>query len=144
MSPIADPSAAIPTASAVDSRRVVKAAPWVAALLVAVWFLIGVSNGTSQWGDHFEQFVWAHSVEWGYHKHPPLPTWMLATVIAVFGPAVASAQALAVVCTLGTGFFTYRSRAICSAPRPRHWRSSCGACSNRSRVDPTCSITTAS
>ncbi|MDQ6847001.1 MAG: glycosyltransferase family 39 protein, partial [Candidatus Dormibacteraeota bacterium] len=61
-----------------------------------------------QWGDHFEQFVWAHSVEWGYHKHPPLPTWILSGTIALFEPATHWALVLAALCSLGTAFFTYR------------------------------------
>ena len=28
--------------------------------------------------DNVEQWVWSQSLQWGYHKHPPLPTWLLA------------------------------------------------------------------
>ena len=75
--------------------------------MVAMWALVGVGFSSAQWGDHFEQFIWAHSVQWGYHKHPPLPTWLLALAIELFGPSVESARTLAVVCVLGTGLFTY-------------------------------------
>ena len=75
--------------------------------MVAMWALVGVAFSSAQWGDHFEQFIWAHSVQWGYHKHPPLPTWLLAAAIELFGPSVESARTLAVVCVLGTGLFTY-------------------------------------
>ena len=27
--------------------------------------------------DNIEQLTWVRSLEWGYYKHPPLPTWML-------------------------------------------------------------------
>ena len=66
-----------PQAFAPDASLVVRAAPLLAMLVVAVWagFRPGTSSG--QWGDHFEQFVWAHGLQWGYHKHPPLPTWLL-------------------------------------------------------------------
>lgn len=81
--------------------------PWFAAVFVASWSLLGLSS-SGQWGDHFEQFVWAHGVEWGYHKHPPLPTWLLVGTIWMFGPSTQWATGLGALCTLGTAFFTYR------------------------------------
>jgi 4-amino-4-deoxy-L-arabinose transferase-like glycosyltransferase len=72
-----------------------------------MWAIVGTAFSSAQWGDHFEQFTWAHSVQWGYHKHPPLPTWLLAGAIHLFGPSVESARAMALVCVLGTGVFTY-------------------------------------
>jgi 4-amino-4-deoxy-L-arabinose transferase-like glycosyltransferase len=99
---------ALPTPAAADASFVTRAVPWLALLVVAGWaaFLVGTSSG--QWGDHFEQFVWAHGLDWGYHKHPPLPTWLLAALTGAIGPAVWSAEVLAVACILGTAFFTYR------------------------------------
>ena len=75
--------------------------------MVAMWAAVGVVFSSGQWGDHFEQFTWAHSLQWGYHKHPPLPTWLLAAAIELFGPSVESARTLAVLCVVGTGLFTY-------------------------------------
>lgn len=95
-------------AIAFDSPRVTRMVPWLAILVATVWVGFIVATSTGQWGDHFEQFVWAHSLQWGYYKHPPLPTWMLAAVIGVLGPATWSAQLLALACTLGTGFFSWR------------------------------------
>jgi hypothetical protein len=95
-------------ATAPDSIHALRAVPWLAVLAVTVWVAFIVATSTGQWGDHFEQRVWAHGLQWGYHKHPPLPTWMLAALIAGFGPATWSASLLAWACTLGTGFFTYR------------------------------------
>jgi len=69
--------------------------------------MLGAKINTAQWGDHFEQFVWAHSFEWGYHKHPPLPTWLLASAIWLFGPSPYWAYTLAALCTAGTALFTY-------------------------------------
>ena len=86
---------------------VLRAAPPVALAMIAMWAVVGTVFSSAQWGDHLEQFVWAHSVQWGYHKHPPLPTWLLAAAIELFGPSVESARALAVLCVLGTGLFTY-------------------------------------
>ncbi|MBK8667234.1 MAG: glycosyltransferase family 39 protein [Burkholderiales bacterium] len=36
--------------------------------------------------DNIEQLVWLHALEWGYHKHPPLPTWIIAAGAALVGP----------------------------------------------------------
>jgi hypothetical protein len=91
-----------------QARAGLKAAPLVVLAMIAMWGIVGVASSSGQWGDHFEQFIWAHSVQWGYHKHPPLPTWLLAAAIALFGPSVESARTLAVLCVLGTGVFTYR------------------------------------
>src|SRR5437763_7927985 len=91
-----------------DPERLLRAVSYLALALVVGWHLIGVTRSTAQWGDHFEQFVWAHGLEWGYHKHPPLPTWMLAAAIGLFGPSVEWAEVLAMLCTAATGFFTYR------------------------------------
>ena len=93
-------------------REAVAANPsgWVfglAVFFIACWTAAGAS-ASGQWGDHLEQFVWAHSVEWGYYKHPPLPTWILAGAISLFGPSTAWAFVLAAACSLGTAFFTYR------------------------------------
>ena len=80
----------------------------LALLLVAMWVFVPAGVNPGQWGDNFEQYVWAHSLEWGYHKHPPLPTWLLGGLIALFGPSPYWAYLLAAMCTAGTAFFTYR------------------------------------
>jgi 4-amino-4-deoxy-L-arabinose transferase-like glycosyltransferase len=38
--------------------------------------------------DSAEQFVWAFALESGYWKHPPLPSWIMHGLLAVFGPSV--------------------------------------------------------
>jgi hypothetical protein len=35
--------------------------------------------------DSAEQMAWVRSLQWGYHKHPPLPTWLIAPWVALFG-----------------------------------------------------------
>jgi 4-amino-4-deoxy-L-arabinose transferase-like glycosyltransferase len=99
---------ALPETASTDASVVTRAVPWLAVLIVAAWASFLVGTGSGQWGDHFEQFVWAHGLQWGYHKHPPLPTWLLAALTDAIGPAVWSAEVLAIACTLGTAFFTYR------------------------------------
>ncbi len=55
-------------------------APSVLALLFAfavawLWHLSGTSLTAPH--DNLEQMLWTHSLQWGYYKHPPLPTWLL-------------------------------------------------------------------
>ena len=91
-----------------DATVVVRTAPTLALLIVIVWVGVILATSSGQWGDHFEHFTWAHSLAWSYHKHPPLPIWVLGRLITALGPAVWSAQLLALLCTLGTAFFTHR------------------------------------
>jgi 4-amino-4-deoxy-L-arabinose transferase-like glycosyltransferase len=35
--------------------------------------------------DNIEQLTWVRSLEWGYHVHPPLPTWLLFLPVRIFG-----------------------------------------------------------
>ena len=90
------------------ARRDCAPAPWIATAFVALWVFVFAALSDGQWGDNLEQLVWAHGVEWGYHKHPPLPTWLLAATIALAGPAAWWPIALAGVCTAATGWLTYR------------------------------------
>ena len=59
--------------------------------VIWVWHLMSVALTAPM--DNVEQLVWSHSLEWGYHKHPPLPTWLLALLIVVislfFGDTIA-------------------------------------------------------
>ena len=82
------------------------------ALLLAVgqvllWSLaFGISYSAPEI-DSAEQFVWAFSLENGYWKHPPAPTWILHALVALFGPSVPLPFVLAqvsIVVALGLGW----------------------------------------
>lgn len=75
---------------------------------IASWVLLAASLNTGQFGDNIEQYVWAHGVQWGYWKHPPLPTFLIAAVIRVAGPSVYWAYMLAALCFIGAVFFTWK------------------------------------
>ncbi len=51
--------------------------------------------------DSAEQFVWSVTLQGGYFKHPPLPSWIMHGLVALFGPSlvlpVVAAQACIVV-----------------------------------------------
>lgn len=69
------------------------------ALFSLIWLgLLGWSANTAP-ADNLEQLVWVRSLEWGYYKHPPLPTWLLAPLVWVFGPQVWATYVLGAACT---------------------------------------------
>ena len=68
-------------------RRVVLDGGGVALLMAVyglVWVLLYALTTLSPPVDNVEQLVWLRSMEWGYFKHPPLPTWILGAVATVF------------------------------------------------------------
>ncbi|MEX8517475.1 MAG: glycosyltransferase family 39 protein [Leptothrix sp. (in: b-proteobacteria)] len=68
---------------------------------------MAASVSHAQLGDHFEQYAWAHSLEWGYYKHPPVPTWLLSGLIHVFGPSIWLTYVLSALFNAGTAIFTF-------------------------------------
>lgn len=74
--------------------------------------------------DSAEQFVWAFSLENGYWKHPPMPSWIMHGLLSVFGPSVALpfvatqacvAVALMLVWRLGCEFMSPRRALIATS-----------------------------
>ena len=51
--------------------------------------------------DNIEQLIWVRSLEWGYYKHPPLPTWLLWPVVRLLGWNAWATYVLGAACTLG-------------------------------------------
>jgi 4-amino-4-deoxy-L-arabinose transferase-like glycosyltransferase len=67
--------------------------------------------------DSAEQLVWSYSLESGYWKHPPLPSWIMHALVALFGPSAgltffaahaSTAVALALTWRLGCEFMSPR------------------------------------
>lgn len=75
--------------------------------MIVVWAAWAAVWNTAQFGDNVEQFNWAQSLELGYHKHPPLPSWALGLLVHVFGPSIYWAYVLAALCLVGTATFTW-------------------------------------
>ena len=82
-------------------------AVWISLAVIVLWALWAMAFNTAQFGDNVEQFNWAQSLELGYRKHPPLPSWVLGAAIRLFGPSVYWAYVLATLCLLGTAAFTW-------------------------------------
>ena len=81
--------------------------PWLAVAFVVLWALWAALFNTAQFGDNLEQFNWTHSLEWGYFKHPPMPTWLLGGLIHLFGPWRWWAVTLAALCAIATAALTW-------------------------------------
>ena len=56
---------------------------------VALWGLAAGLSYKAPEIDSAEQFVWAYSLQAGYWKHPPLPSWLMHGLLQGFGPSVA-------------------------------------------------------
>lgn len=49
------------------------------------WLLQIESTSLTAPKDNLEQLTWVHSLEWGYYKHPPLPTWLFSLPVNLLG-----------------------------------------------------------
>ncbi len=54
-------------------------------MYVVLWPLVAVLSHHSPPLDMIEGFVWSLHPQAGYYKHPPLPAWIIAASVAVFG-----------------------------------------------------------
>lgn len=81
--------------------------------MVAVWTVLMALSHSAPDLDGMEELVWAVSLEWGYTKHPPLPSWLLHGLTQILGRplwlpffagVVASAAALWFLWLLGREF----------------------------------------
>ena len=89
--------------------------------LIIIWTALMAFSHSAPDLDGMEELVWAVSLEWGYIKHPPLPSWMLYGLTQVLGrplwlPFLAgmmsSAAALWFIWLLGREFTTARKAAV--------------------------------
>ena len=67
-----------------------------------VWLAHLTSTSLSPPADNIEQLVWVHALEWGYYKHPPLPTWLLWIPVKLFGARAWTSYATGAVITLAS------------------------------------------
>jgi hypothetical protein len=85
-------------------RRLVLTPSVVAlSLLVFATIWLGVLGLTSSSApaDNIEQLTWVRSLEWGYYKHPPLPTWLIWLPVQIFGLTVWASYLMGALTTLG-------------------------------------------
>lgn len=83
-------------AGTIDRRTVV-----IGMLLFAiVWLSQLALTSLSPPVDDLEQLTWVRSLEWGYYKHPPLPTWLLWLPVRIFGWSAGTVYAMGAATTL--------------------------------------------
>ncbi len=70
----------------------------VVAACALIWAALPALLLSAPHGDNVEQLNWSHALQWGYFKHPPLPTWLLRAAIELFGPSATLTYALAMAC----------------------------------------------
>src|SRR5690606_9894360 len=56
--------------------------------MVALWTLLCAISHKAPDLDGMEELVWASSFEFGYTKHPPLPSWLLYALTGIFGKPI--------------------------------------------------------
>src|SRR5438132_872900 len=71
-------------------------------LFAAVWLSHLSYTSLSPPADNIEQLTWLHSLEWGYYKHPPLPTWLIWVPAQLFGGHAWTSYAAGAAFTLGS------------------------------------------
>ena len=96
------PATAVPALRPAQADRQPASRAWQLALLLAVgqmllWGLAAALAYHAPDVDSAEQFVWSVSLQGGYYKHPPLPSWIMHGLVALFGPSLV----LPVVATQG-------------------------------------------
>ena len=71
-------------------------------LFAAVWLAHLSYTSLSPPTDNIEQLTWLHSLEWGYYKHPPLPTWLIWVPAQWFGANAWTSYVTGAAFTLGS------------------------------------------
>jgi Dolichyl-phosphate-mannose-protein mannosyltransferase len=93
-----------PLPSAETAFEPAPSGPWVALgllIFAAVWLPLLAFNSLAPPVDNIEQLTWVRSLEWGYYKHPPLPTWLIWLPVRWFGLSAWTGYVMGAACTLG-------------------------------------------
>lgn len=77
-------------------------------VFATVWLSVLSLTCLSPPSDNAEQLAWVRSLEWGYYKHPPLPTWLLWLPVQVFGLSPKITYVMGAVVVLGSFAILWR------------------------------------
>lgn len=99
---------AVPSTTATRRPGALAAVVLTVLLIGGAWLahLLQVTRTPAQ--DNLEQLLWVQSLQWGYYKHPPLPTWLLWPAVALFGDGDAVPATLGALCALGSLLLAWR------------------------------------
>lgn len=77
-------------------------------VFAAVWLGELAYTSLSPPVDNIEQLTWVRALEWGYYKHPPVPTWLIWLPARLFGASAGTSYALGAATTLGAVWTLWR------------------------------------
>jgi len=77
-------------------------------LFAAIWLSVLAFTSLSPPVDNIEQLTWVRSLEWGYYKHPPLPTWLIWLPVTLFGLSAWITYVMGAAMTLGAMAIMWR------------------------------------
>ncbi|QEA14166.1 glycosyltransferase family 39 protein [Comamonas flocculans] len=86
----------------------------------AVWLLALAGTAVTPPLDNVEQSIWLRSLQWGYYKHPPLPTWLAAAATAAGGHGPLPLYLLGAACTLASLLIFWQLLRECRGPQFAH------------------------
>ena len=89
-------------------KRIVVSPLGLALIFLAIWLSLAMALNTSLYADNFEQFDWAHGIEIGYWKHPPVTTWILIAFQSIAGVHLFNTYIICFVCWATTLYFFWR------------------------------------
>lgn len=88
------------------SGRRVSVSGWLVAVGLLLFGVVWLANlaytSLSPPVDSIEQLIWVRALEWGYYKHPPLPTWLIWLPVQLFGLSAWTSSVLGATLTLGS------------------------------------------
>src|SRR5271165_3609616 len=87
------------------------------AAIVLCWSVLPALLQTVPHADNVEQLNWAHALQWGYLKHPPLPTALLWLAASLVGSSAFLTYLLAMLCVGASLLLIWRC-ALLLADRP--------------------------
>jgi 4-amino-4-deoxy-L-arabinose transferase-like glycosyltransferase len=99
-------------------------AAWVAITLlvwVLIWVVLPYWSELVPPSDNIEQLVWSQGLELGYHKHPPMPTWILIGAEQLFPATVLLTHVLSMLGMAVGGYFLWRLAADLLVDRSAAW-----------------------
>ena len=82
--------------------------------IVVCWSVLPALLQTVPHADNVEQLNWAHALQWGYLKHPPLPTALLWLAQSLVGPSAFLTYLLAMLCVGATLLLLWRCALLLS------------------------------
>lgn len=77
-------------------------------LLVVLWTVPAAMFYASPPWDNVEELFWGGSMQWGYYKHPPLPSWLMGLPVALAGREAWLTYAAGVGCGVGALYLLWR------------------------------------